>query len=86
MRIIIGIVLLVAAGMLIFLMRTRPQVTQTNVVQKIDLSGDISMEQMTCNACGAPFSKDSLDVRDGAVFVDCEHCGATYQFEEEIKW
>jgi hypothetical protein len=25
-------------------------------------------------------------VRAGAIFVECEHCGATYQFEEEPKW
>ena len=88
MRIIIGIVLFVAAGALIYLARQQPQVTQTQttVVQKIDLSGDVNLEQMNCRACGAPLSKDSIEVKAGAIYVNCDHCGTTYQFEEEAKW
>ncbi|MFQ5617024.1 MAG: hypothetical protein ACE5GO_11275, partial [Anaerolineales bacterium] len=65
-----------------------PQITQTQttVVQKIDLSGDVSLEQMTCNNCGAPLSKNAIDVKAGAIFVNCEHCATSYQIEEEPKW
>lgn len=88
LRIIIGIVLLAAAGALIYMVRLRPQVThtQTTVVQKIDLSGDVSLEKMNCHSCGAPLSKESIEVKAGAIFVNCDHCGTTYQFEEEPKW
>ena len=85
-RLAIGIILLIGAGAVIYLTRMQPQVTETTVVQKIDLSGDVSLEGMTCQACGAPLSKDSIDVRAGAIFVNCEHCNASYQFEEEAKW
>ncbi len=88
MRIVVGVVLLVAAGVVIYLVRMQPQVTQTQttVVQKIDLSGDVSLEQINCQACGAPLGKESVEVKAGAIFINCDHCGATYQFEEEPKW
>lgn len=85
-RLVIGVVLLVAAGVVIYLFRSKPQVTQNTVVQKIDLSGDVALETMKCKVCGAPLAKDSLEVKAGAIFVTCGHCGSTYQFEEEPKW
>jgi hypothetical protein len=86
LRLAIGVVLLVGAAVVIYLTRMQPKVTETTVVQKIDLSGDVSLEGMTCQACGAPLSKESIEVRAGAIFVNCEHCNAAYQFEEEPKW
>lgn len=85
-RLVIGVVLLVAAGAVLYLFRSKPQVTQNTVVQKIDLSGDVNLETMKCKVCGAPLAKDSLEVKAGAIFVTCGHCGSTYQFEEEPKW
>jgi Zn finger protein HypA/HybF involved in hydrogenase expression len=85
-RLVIGVVLLVAAGVVIYLFRSKPQVSQNTVVQQIDLSGDVNLESMKCKVCGAPLAKDSLEVKAGAIFVSCGHCGSTYQFEEEPKW
>lgn len=85
-RLVIGVVLLIAAGAVVYLFRSKPQVTQNTVVQKIDLSGDVNLETMKCKVCGAPLAKDSLEVKAGAIFVTCAHCGSTYQFEEEPKW
>ena len=83
---LIGVVLLVAAGAVVYLFRAKPQVTQNTVVQQIDLSGDVNLETMKCKVCGAPLAKDSLEVKAGAIFVACAHCGASYQIEEEPKW
>jgi len=87
-RIVFGIILLAAMAVLFYLTRMQPQVIQqqSTVVQKIDLSGDVNLEQINCQSCGAPLSKDSIEVKAGAIFVNCEHCGATYQIEEEAKW
>ena len=85
-RPLIGVVLLVAAGAVVYLFRAKPQVTQNTVVQQIDLSGDVNLETMKCKVCGAPLAKDSLEVKAGAIFVACAHCGASYQIEEEPKW
>lgn len=83
-RVIVGVILLGAAGALVYLTRIRPQ--QTTVVQKLDLSGNVNLESLKCRNCGATLSDKSISVRAGAVFVNCEYCGATYQLEEEPKW
>lgn len=85
-RLVIGLVLFVAAGAVIYLFRSKPQVTQSTIVQQIDLSGDVNLETMKCKVCGAPLAKDSLVVKAGAIFITCGHCGSSYQFEEEPKW
>ncbi len=86
MRIVIGIILFAAAGGMIYLSRMQPQVTRTEVTQKVDLSGDVSLQKLTCNACGGQLTKKSLNIKAGAIFVECEYCGTTYQLEEEVKW
>jgi hypothetical protein len=85
-RIIIGIVLFIAAGGLVYLSRIQPQIVQTNITQKIDLSGDVSVESLKCKSCGAPLTEKSVSVQAGAVMVNCEYCGSVYQLEEEVKW
>ncbi|MCA9980012.1 MAG: non-structural protein NS4A [Anaerolineales bacterium] len=86
LRIFIGVVCFIAAGVLVYLARVRPQPSQTTVVQKIDLSGDINLESLRCQQCDAPLSKESVSVEAGAVMVNCEYCGANYQIEEKPKW
>jgi len=85
-RILVGIVLFAAAGALVWLAMHRvPQIT-TTVVQKIDLSGNVHVQDLTCRSCGGNLSKKSVSVQAGAVFVNCEFCGASYQLEEDPKW
>lgn len=85
-RLVIGVILLVAAGILVYLMRVQPSETQSTVVQKIDLSGNVNLEEFRCQSCDAPLSKEDIEVKAGAIMVECGHCGATYQVEEEPKW
>lgn len=84
LRVVVGVVLLAAGGALIYLTRVQPQ--PTTLVQKIDLSGDVSAQELKCKNCGATLSEKSISVKAGAVFVNCEHCGTAYQLEEEPKW
>jgi hypothetical protein len=84
LRIVVGIVLLGGAGGLVYLSQIQPQ--QTTIRQQIDLSGDVNLEAIRCKSCGAALSKKSISVNAGAVFVNCEYCGAAYQLEEEVKW
>jgi uncharacterized membrane protein YfcA len=85
-RFIVGLVLLAAAGVMVYLTRVRPKHEERTVIQKIDLSGDVDLEQMTCRSCGGTLSQDSIEVRAGAIFVNCPYCGASYQIEEAPKW
>ena len=85
-RVVVGVVLLAAGGALVWLARQQTKHVTTTIVQKIDLSGDVSVQEMTCRSCGGTLSEKSIQVKAGAVFVHCEYCGAAYQLEEEPKW
>lgn len=85
-RLIIGVVLIIAGIVIVYLTRVQPRRIETTNVQKIDLSGDVNLEEIRCRSCNAPLSKEDIEVRSGAIFVSCSHCGSTYQFEEEPKW
>jgi len=86
LQIIVGVILLVATGAMIWLALHKPKPSVTTVVQKIDLSGDVNLQELTCRACGGAIGKESVAVRAGAVFVNCPYCSAAYQIEEEPKW
>ncbi|HOS81007.1 MAG TPA: hypothetical protein PLJ24_12180 [Anaerolineae bacterium] len=85
-RLVIGLILMAGAGVMIYLTKVRPKHQETTVIQKIDLSGDVSLEQMRCRSCNGALSQDALEVRAGAIFVHCPYCGTTYQIEEAPKW
>jgi hypothetical protein len=88
-RVVIGLVML---GLGIYLLRAglrrEPSTAARTVVvdRKVELTGDVSLEDLTCRSCGAALSSDSVSVRAGAVFVACPHCGTEYQLEEAPKW
>lgn len=84
MRIVVGGVLLLGAAAIVALSRLAP--VQTTMTQKIDLSGDVGVQDLVCRRCGGHLSEKSVSVRAGAVFVNCEFCGAAYQLEEQPKW
>ena len=86
LRIIVGIILFIAAGVLIYLTRVRPVKEEVTHIQKIDLSGDVSLEQLKCKSCNGALSKENMEVKAGAIFIDCPYCGASYQIEEAPKW
>jgi hypothetical protein len=92
MRVVVGVILMIAAlaivalcvGGAIYVKRMRPQ--ETTLIQKIDLSGDVSLQKLRCRSCGGTLSDQSMRVEAGAVLVNCEYCGASYQLEETVKW
>ncbi|MBN2577369.1 MAG: hypothetical protein JXB10_00065 [Pirellulales bacterium] len=86
MRLVVGVVLMTAAVAFLWLALQKPRPVEHTVVQKIDLSGDVSIEQMKCRSCGGALSKESISVRAGAIYVNCPFCGSAYQIEEAPKW
>ena len=86
MRIVVGVVLFAAAVTLVVAVRLQPKVEQRNIVQKLHLTGDVSLEEMQCRQCAGKLARDSVKVEAGAVFVTCPYCGASYQLEEAVKW
>ncbi len=77
----------IAAGLgLIWLVGRSSAKGKVEIVQKIELSGDINLESLTCRNCGATLSSDNVKMLAGAPVVTCPYCGASYQLTEEPKW
>jgi hypothetical protein len=89
-RTIAGLVAIgMGAGVVYLTASRKTEVThvhKTEVTRKIDLSGDINLDDLKCRNCGAVMDLDSVEVRAGAVFVNCRYCGNDYQVTEEPIW
>jgi hypothetical protein len=86
MRIVVGVVLFAAAIALVWIALQKPKPIETTLIQKIDLSGDVSLEEMKCRSCGGTLGKESVSVKAGGIFINCQYCGTAYQIEEAPKW
>ena len=87
--IVVGIISVAIGLGIIALVRLRepkPAQAPQEIIQKIDLSGDMQLETLKCEKCGGELQKDSVSIREGAVFIDCPYCGSAYQMVEEPKW
>ena len=85
-RIVIGTIVVAGGIGLIVALRLRVPEKRTHVTQQIDLSGDVNLEDMHCRSCGATLDRDSISLREGAIYVTCAYCKSTYQIEEQPKW
>lgn len=84
---LVGVILVGIAFVLIFFASRKPKVaTPENVTYKVDLSGDVKLENMKCKNCGGTLSSENIKMVAGAPVVTCPYCGSTYQLAEEPKW
>ena len=60
--------------------------TTQNISVKVDLPGNMKMDAIKCQSCGAPLAADDIKMVQGAPVVTCHSCGTTYQLTEEPKW
>lgn len=81
-----GISVLAGLGLIWFTRRRELQEVKTEIVQKIELSGDVDLEQLKCNFCGGSLSSENIEMVAGAPVVTCPHCGSSYQLTEAPKW
>jgi DNA-directed RNA polymerase subunit RPC12/RpoP len=87
--ILVGVISVAVGLGLIALIKFRepkPARPPQEIVQKLDLSGQIELEKLKCQECGAELEKDSITVKEGAIMISCPYCGSTYQLVEEPKW
>ena len=59
---------------------------EVTVVQKIDFSGDVELQKLTCRSCGGALSSENVTMLAGAPVVNCPYCKTSYQLEEKPKW
>jgi hypothetical protein len=83
---IVGVILIAVAIAFLWLALMKPKPIENTLIQKIDLSGEVNIEQMKCRSCGGILNKDSISVRAGGIFINCPYCGSAYQLEEAPKW
>ncbi len=82
-----GILAVVGIGIIVAVRLREPKPKQEVVVrQQIDIGGDVDMEALKCESCGAQLDKSAISMAEGAVMVTCPYCDATYQIVEEPKW
>lgn len=78
----IGFGLIVLAGA----RAKREAQAKQELIQKIELSGEINLEKLTCRNCGGALSSDNIKMVAGAPVVTCPYCATSYQLTEEPKW
>ena len=82
-----GGVILIALGLgMLWLIGRQAKSEPTELIQKIELSGDVNLEALSCESCGGALSPDNIKMVAGAPVVTCPYCDSTYQLSEEPKW
>ncbi len=81
LMVVIGLGIIVAVR----LREPKPE-QQVTIRQEIEIGGDVEMEALKCESCGAQLDKSAISLVEGAVMVSCPYCSATYQIVEEPKW
>jgi hypothetical protein len=85
--IVVGLIIAaLGVGVFVFLRVRRAKEKPQEIIQKVDLSGDIQAKKLMCQNCNGELSKENLTVQAGAVFVSCPYCGTSYQIVEQPKW
>jgi hypothetical protein len=82
-----GLLVLIGLAIIVAIRLREPKPEQeVTIRQEIDLTGDMELEAMKCESCGAQLDKKAISVVQGAVMVNCPYCDAAYQVVEEPKW
>lgn len=81
-----GAVILLAGVFFITAGLRKPKTRDVVIRQELELTGDVSLENLKCRQCGSTLSSDNTSVKVGTVFVKCPYCGSEYQLEEAPKW
>ena len=85
-RILIGAVLAVAGGFMIYLSRIKPVIQKVEVHQSFEAPGELNLQEVKCRQCGAQLSAKEMKIVSGAAVISCPYCDAAYHLEEEPKW
>jgi hypothetical protein len=85
--IVLGLIFAVAGiFMIVSAVRKTKSDTAQNVTYKVDLPGDVNVEEMKCKSCGGVLTSKDISMVNGAPVVTCPFCNTVYQLTEEPKW
>lgn len=80
-----AISVLIGAGIIWWAGR-RTTAGNSEVTMKVDLSGDVNLDALSCKSCGGQLSAEHVEMVAGAPMVECPYCGTSYQLTEDPKW
>ncbi|MFO7944899.1 MAG: hypothetical protein R6U51_11435 [Anaerolineales bacterium] len=80
-----SILVLIGFGIIWFTGRKK-DTEKEEVTMKIDLSGDVDLDTLSCKSCGGHLDSENISMVAGAPVVECPYCGTSYQLTEEPKW
>jgi len=85
---LVGLILMGIGVAIVWVVRTRGPAPIQQITQQVqlDVPGDINVEKLKCQSCGAELSKDAVSLVQGAIMINCPYCGSTYQLTEAPKW
>ncbi|NLH51117.1 MAG: hypothetical protein GX444_21285 [Myxococcales bacterium] len=85
----LGLILLaIGIGLLVLVLKFLPATkVEHTVIQRVELTGKIDLNQIKCRNCGGSLAAESLKIAgDGTVVASCPYCGTTFHVTEEPKW
>jgi len=81
----LGVALISIASALIILyvlQRSKP----VEMVQRVEVSGPIKAQEITCPYCSAPLDLKLMKVVGGVPTIACPYCGRSFEVTEKPKW
>lgn len=84
-RLAVAAILFIAGfGLIIgvYMITRQPQ----QMVQRVELSGEMKAVPITCPNCGASIQPDKIKIVGGVPYLTCGYCGKTVEVAEEPKW
>ncbi len=81
-RLAVAALLFIAGFGIAYYITKRP----TQLVQRLELSGQMKAVSLKCPNCSASLSADEIKIRSGVPYATCPYCGQTFEIAEEPKW
>jgi len=82
-RLAVALICIASSLMIVyFIQRSR----STEIIQRVELSGPMAAQPLTCPNCSASLSLDQARVVNGVTVVKCTYCGHTFEVTEKPKW
>jgi predicted Zn finger-like uncharacterized protein len=73
---------IVGFALLYYIRKQKP----TQIIQKLELPGQIKVQPVRCPNCGASLDINQTKIIDGVPSIECSYCGHTFEVTEEPKW
>ncbi len=55
------------------------------IKNSVQYVGDLDLEKLVCESCGAPLDEDSISIKTESVQVNCPYCGSSYLSQTPLR-